>query len=254
MRKISLLLGLFVAWAGSQAQCTPDPLAFLPLNPTPVDTLIGYVNVPFTQTITINVPADTTVNVPAVPPFFPGGLYTLNIIKQQLISIDGMPNGFTYSCNNAGCVWGGGDAGCWKITGTPDQPGVFALACNISTTIADPAPGISLPTTPVPFTYTLKVLEANAIEDQLNENAFRFAACKPSPASGMTMLNFSYPSNTQLALSVLDMAGRTIKTENIRTFAGINSFILNLSGIQPGIYLLNLSDGKKMLQQKLVIQ
>ncbi len=251
MRKLSLLVSLFCALGSAQAQCTPDPFALLPLNPTPADTLLGYVNVPFSQTITIKVPQDTTVTL---PPPLPSGPYTLNIIKQQLMGIDGMPSGFNYVCNNWGCTWGGGDVGCWNISGTPTQAGVYSLACNISTTIQDPAPGISLPNTPVPVSYVLKVSDANAIEGALQANVFGFANCKPTPASDMTTLRFSYPVPGTLTLTLLDMAGRTLRTEHLSCNAGINELPWDIRNVQPGIYLLNLTDGKKMLQQKLVVQ
>lgn len=255
MKKFLLIPALLLSLSFVQAQvCTPDPLATAPLlTPSSVDTLYATVNQPYSQVFTINVPADTTVNIPAIPPLFPGGPATLTILKQSVSSIDSMPSTFTYACNIATCTWLGGSSGCIKLSGTPTQIGNYRMSINVNTQ-ADPFLGVTIPIQPLPVPYFLKVTGPIAVDNVLDVNAFRFAACQPSPAQDMTTLKFSYSSNKNLEMNVIDLAGRTILSENIQANPGINTQELNLQNLTSGIYIVTLNDGVRTLKQKLVVQ
>jgi len=237
----------------AQAQvCTPDPVAVamgLPgLYPNPVtDSLVdGYVNVPYSQTITIIVPADTTVTVPIF------GAVTAQIVKQTITSIDSLPPGVTSACNVSGCTWNGGTNGCVKLSGTPTTPGTYNVKVNLATQATFQGQAVPLPPYTIPYTITISY--AQSIDNQLDANYFRFAPCVPNPAVENTTLSFSSPSSANITATVYDLAGRLIKSESFRCESGINAYNLNVKGLNSGIYVVTLTNGKMTLNQKMAIK
>lgn len=236
-----------------QAQCTPDPVAVamgLPgLYPNPVtDSLAnGYVGVAYNQTITIIVPADTTIVLP-----FPLGPQTVQIIKQSITSIDSLPTGVTHTCNVNGCTWTGGSNGCVKLAGTPTVAGVYNVKINLTTQASYMGNPVAIPGYTVPYTITIS--NAQGIENQLDANYFRFAPCVPNPAVENTTLSFSSPSAANISATVYDLAGRLVKTESFRCESGINAYNLNVKGLNSGIYIVALTNGEMTLKQKLAVK
>lgn len=254
----SALLSLAIFPVAAQV-CTPSPLATTPgLYPNPATDSLpdAYVGVPYTAVITVYAPADTTVTTPAIPPIWPGGPATVQIIKQTLTSIDSLPAVFTRACNPSGCVWTGGTKGCIIISGTPtiNELGDNDITVNIQTLLAAPIPGVNLPPLNAPIPYTIRVKQASGIEDMLDANAFRFAPCKPSPASESTVLSFSSPIATELTINVFDLTGATVKTEKFRCTEGISERVLNIDGLSTGLYFVTLNNGINTLKQKLVVK
>jgi hypothetical protein len=103
-----------------QAACTPDPkyTNTSTQKGTHPDTTTNlapsYVNTPYSQTITIVVPNDTTIQF----------LGTIKWDSTVLKSVSGLPPGFSYACANSStkpnlCSWKGISIGCIIITGTP---------------------------------------------------------------------------------------------------------------------------------------
>jgi hypothetical protein len=64
----------------------------------------------------------------------------------------------------------------------------------------------------------------------------------PNPSNGSFNLEFSNPSNRNIAINVFDMRGRTIYN---RTYQKSNDFKeeIKLNNIQTGMYILKVSDG-----------
>ncbi|MFN0203569.1 MAG: T9SS type A sorting domain-containing protein [Bacteroidia bacterium] len=255
MKQFLFSLLIISGLTGFAQTCTPDPLATAPgINPTAIDTVEVLVNQPMSQVYTVNVPQDTTVTLPPVPPFFPGGTFTVQIIKQTIVSVDGLPLGTSHACNSAGCSWVGGSQGCFKVSGTPTVLGTYNVTVNISTQASDPAPGIPFPSTPVPYPIAIKVVDVLANEGPLDVNAFRLAPAQPNPSSFATTFAFSTPTATQLTAQVTDITGRVIKTEKLQANSGLNEYRLNTTGFASGMYIFSLNNGKASLQQKFVVE
>ena len=49
----------------------------------------------------------------------------------SISSIDGLPEGLTYSCNNGLCSYQGGENGCFSINGIPTYSDEFPLTLNL---------------------------------------------------------------------------------------------------------------------------
>ena len=135
MKQIFTLILIAFTTTYSWAQCSPDPNATGIISPSP-DSLDGTIleeGIYFEDTITINVPADTTV--PTL------GVVTIDSIN--VTNISGLPIGMTYACQNATCSTPGGAQGCVALYGTPQQAGSYTVTLNYtiysSTIYSDPS-------------------------------------------------------------------------------------------------------------------
>lgn len=240
----SLSLLLTIGISNLLAQCTPDALALLPVSPL-TDTTV--VNQPYSQTITISVPADTAITVL-------GQSFTVSIIKMTVMPSPPAP--FSTACDITSCTWNGGQKGCIQVTGTPTVVGTASIPMSINITFINPL--TQQPTTqalPSPAPFNIEVIAgSNAIEEVLDVNAFRFAPCSPSPADANTTLSFSTPIANDMTLEMYDLSGASIKTASIRANAGINKYDLNVAGIASGMYILSLNNGTRTLTQRLIVK
>jgi subtilisin-like proprotein convertase family protein len=75
----------------------------------------------------------------------------------------------------------------------------------------------------------------------------------PNPSNGSFNLEFSNPSNRNIAINVFDMRGRTIYN---RTYQKSNDFKeeIKLNNIQTGMYILKVCDGLRTSTKKLIIE
>jgi hypothetical protein len=165
MRKT--LLTMFIALMGVGANvahaqvCTPDPTAlFLGIpgiypNPAITSNLTaGNQGQAYSETMTIMVPQDTTIDLSAFIGFpFPAISVSVNF--QEVTAITGLPTGLNYTCDLSNCQWGGGVNGCIKLDGTPTQGGSFNVGMstgyNVSVPQQVPVIGGSAITIPIPW-------------------------------------------------------------------------------------------------------
>ena len=122
MKRIALLIiSLFILLATNQTvfgQCTPDPQYTSPgIYPATVPD--GCVNSPYSETITVIIPADTTVNIPPT--------LTVPIQSVELVNVLGLPPGVTYQCSAPNCLFPGNSTNCVQVSGTPTTAGVYTI-------------------------------------------------------------------------------------------------------------------------------
>ena len=108
-----LLLTIVFAISGIiliNAQCTPDTTCNNLVCPDTATNLPHVASIAiYSTTMTVKVPADTTVPI----------LGTVPIDSLTFTSVTGLPAGFTMKPNKTG--WNGGTRGCVEITGTPAE-------------------------------------------------------------------------------------------------------------------------------------
>ncbi|HLG02094.1 MAG TPA: hypothetical protein VI731_00775 [Bacteroidia bacterium] len=78
----------------------------------------------------------------------------------------------------------------------------------------------------------------------------------PSPASHNAQLNVSWylPYETNLALELVDLAGRSVSIRRSHTHAGFGTDQLSTAGIAPGTYLLKMTAGDILKAKTVVIE
>lgn len=76
----------------------------------------------------------------------------------------------------------------------------------------------------------------------------------PNPTKGQIELVLKLNSNEDLKVTVLDMFGRTVYQSNtINANVGLNAYRIDLSNNTNGIYFVQLSNGKSITTQKVVL-
>ena len=76
----------------------------------------------------------------------------------------------------------------------------------------------------------------------------------PNPSSnGRFKVRFKVPEENELAIKVYDLEGKEIFNRYFERFGGMYSETLDLSGQKDGIYLLEISQGKKRVTKKIII-
>ncbi|MFN8394852.1 MAG: hypothetical protein U0176_09300 [Bacteroidia bacterium] len=169
--KRTLFLALLLLAATVQfgwSQCTPDPNSngafFYPSPTAPLPS--GTVGTPYAQVITINVPADTAIDLGALIGFpFPPVTVTVN--QLTLGAVTGLPQGITGTANPGTGVILGGSNGCIDLAGTPTTSGQYAFnipgTLNVTVPQQVPVIGGTQQNIPAPVPYNMEVVGTSAV-------------------------------------------------------------------------------------------
>ncbi len=234
--------------------CIPNPLAVLAgipgLYPLPTDSLPpGALGVAYSETITVIVPSDTTLDLSAITgiPGLPTMSLTINY--EKLNSISGLPSGIAHACNPSNCEWPGSGNGCIKLSGTPTQNGPFTVSLDLDLNVEVPAGvpiiGGSPLDVPLPITYDL-VIEPLVVGLEQNSFPAMTMSVSPNPAGDFINVNFDANVSGEFTIGIYDGNGRNITVENGYAAMGINTIQLNTAAFPSGIYLLRLSSQSGM--------
>lgn len=75
----------------------------------------------------------------------------------------------------------------------------------------------------------------------------------PNPSDGRFRLRFKVPSEGPLDIKVFSLDGKEVYSRSFERFGGIYSEAVDLSDEEKGIYLMEISQGKKRLTKKIAI-
>tara|TARA_X000001036_G_scaffold370046_1_gene356381 strand:+ start:43 stop:789 length:747 start_codon:yes stop_codon:yes gene_type:complete len=148
MRKILLtfiIATFFISFSEAQS-CTPDNLyqdsSFGIWPDTAQDLPPAAAGVAYSTDINFICPDNVTTELD------PSGQFVGNPIDEFTVtSVDGLPNGITYACNESSCVYDGGELGCANIYGTTDSLGTFPLTINVDVVVLVTVFGVTAPVT-----------------------------------------------------------------------------------------------------------
>ncbi len=226
MIKKLLVLTLVILVRTSFAQCSPDQNITSPgFYPASMpDAVVGQ---SYSQVLQFKLATDTTYMT------LSGTIQTV-----VLSNITGLPSGITYSCNkypNA-CSYNGGDIGCVSLSGIPSAAGNNSLILKLNLTVL-----MNGNPNPVPLSVdapvTLKVIASNGLS--VTKAPF-FALSQRE--EDLVLLN---PANGKLTIAIFDMLGREVKSANFQSVKGEATY-MNISGLEKGIYFVNLQlNGKQ---------
>ncbi len=103
---------------------------------------------------------------------------------------------------------------------------------------------------PVPVALT----EVVSVEDFVT-NRFHLGDCYPNPAKSKTTIPFRINTNTEVALDLLDISGRKLKSikSGLMT-AGDHTVEADLSGVPSGTYLYSIKAGLLNETKKLIVR
>lgn len=264
MKKLFLLPVLLLLLGSSlSAQCSPDPIfTFLGIPGVFPDPLIqgistGAINTPYSQTLTVVVLADTTVDLSAITgiPGLPVAM--VSVQSHNINNVTGLPAGLSYQCNVAGCSFPGGTSGCVVISGTPTQAGSFSVSVEQTVVVDVPANipivgGTAIPIPGLPIDYTLDI-STISIEDDLDPEKFQITQNVPNPADVNTRIFFNAPTPSNVSLELFDVTGAKHFTSQMSADRGLNEMKIETFSLSPGVYFYTLNNGSQSLSQKLIV-
>lgn len=226
----------------ANAQCTPDPQFTTPgVYP---DSATGFkcavVDMPYEQLITNVVPVDTTTMVGPIP-------VTLTFDSAVVVSLIGLPPGFTYSCYDAQnttsppdqCCFEGGTTGCVSIVGTAQagDEGVYQLSIQVDVYLEG---GTAPAASQILDYYSIEVLPVGADPITCTVGIEEYEKSKfklfPNPVS--ESFTIEGPSGLNIDATLITNADGKV----LRSFADINnpSFDINVSDLEGGIYFVRV--------------
>ena len=161
MKKLILLFTVIIfSFNNVNAQCSPNsiftslaipgiypPAVQIPNLPLPLGIADGSVSNSYTQTLTLVVLEDTTMDIAflldptIVTAINAAGISTVMSldVNHVVYEVGGLPNGLSYTCDQSGCQYSSGVDGCILIDGTPTQGGIFPVPVNMNVNVQIPA-------------------------------------------------------------------------------------------------------------------
>jgi len=278
MRRLIIILSVFLTYTMiGNAQCTPNPI--FTMSPIPgvyppnipiagiplVGISDGQVSVPYSQTLTLVVLEDTTMDIgflldmidPTITPLMNNaGISTLMTVDVNHVTYDitGLPNNLTYACDINSCQYPSGVNGCIAISGTPIQSGTFPIDVNMTINIQIPAITIPVIGTVIypgsgqdipsfsAVAYDLLITGASAINEVGNYRLKVF----PNPTSNQAILSLVCFSD----VVVYNMLGKKVLiANNIK-----RDLVLSKSDIGKGVFYISVQSKSKTETIKLIIQ
>lgn len=241
-----LLLSLFIAIFGLaevSAQCTPDPSIpglivppagsrFDTVNGKPFVVLpYGYVNQNYHEVLYFKIPTDTTAF---------GLTATINYAK--LDSVLNTPAGMALTCTPSDCKFPGGTSGCASMDGIPQQVDSveIKIAIEYNVTIS----GLPTPIKDTLGGYYFVVkggqvsLEENKIENQK-------PTLYPNPANSKVFIDYNVQYSGEAELTLTNLVGRVVSRKAIDLNSGNNTFSMDVSHLNSGIYMYTIREEGK---------
>ena len=204
---------------------------------TPNDTTAPHIirGSAFDTVVQIYVPTQYTVNYGGTP-------YTATIHWLNIDSVNGFPNGITYSRNPgvSDTIYGGGRQ-CIKLSGTTMDPvGVYNLNFfgHVRVTVLIFDTTISLNQLQGQFGYFLTVdggVGINSVGSNFNSSLNVY----PNPTNGTFELSLSNIDKVNGDINVYDMTGRKVYSRKVDA-TGFYTTSIDLSGFAKGLYTVQV--------------
>jgi hypothetical protein len=294
LKKILLVLGIAASIVNTaNAQCTPDPayadssfgvwpdtLENLPC--AFADEANGY-----NAVINIKTLGDSTFVLSG------SGSVTAAIQKFRIISVTGLPTGFSYTPNTPEWINIGSDPnytpvqGCVSVTASQSSiqsllasnpTGVdYNLTINVDAFItstdnfianiaigsngrwlSDPALA-TLGVSAIPVTgYKIRVRGVSGDCGPLSigdavTNAFSVKGNYPNPFNRSTKITYNVTRSQYVELAIYNMVGNLVMKQNIPSIIGENTYEVSANQLKSGVYFYTLSDGKKTITKRMSV-
>ncbi|MGZ3900685.1 MAG: T9SS type A sorting domain-containing protein [Bacteroidia bacterium] len=270
MKKIFTLVISFsslICLSQAPTTCTLDPV-FVASNNTGIwpdsatNFISGTVGMPYGQNITVKVPKDTV-----------SGGVTICFNRVELSTPTGFTNfnlppglnllaGTTVTNSSGTYKYPGNANSCSVISGTPTTAGTYTLQFQVqpyltpafSSCPSNPnVTGGSALVGPTILTYyKIVIAPAVGIKEEVSSKSLNLTNI-PNPFSGKTTIKFNVKDESAAKISVYNLLGEKIFDDKIKTTYGENSYELNGSDWNNGIYLLTIQYKNHTETRRMVI-
>lgn len=253
MKKL-LLFTLMFTLIGStiQAQeCVPDssidpsmvgvfPLPDVVDSPTSVLNS-GCVGSDYEMVFTAVVPASIDDPIP------------LDLTSVRLDSITNLPDGLSYACDPADCIFLGNSIGCVVINGTPTEAGDFNIVVH---TMVNEVLPITFPGALLDGQYKIVVVpepECPVSIDNAFQEALGVYQNIPNPFSGITTIEMDSQISGEFDFKVFNLIGKMVHNEQVDILVGENMITFDGSRLEEGMYFYSFGQGSNIATKRMVI-
>ncbi|MBN4072133.1 T9SS type A sorting domain-containing protein [Flavobacteriales bacterium AH-315-E23] len=269
MKKILVIIALFCISLSSNiyAQCAPETIyttigapGIFPAPAEGIDT--GMVGVFYSDTFTVIVPTDTTINAMDIDGSLPDTNITVTLNSMKVAGVTNLPTGLTHTCDISTCLWAGGTTGCFVVDGTPatGQGGTFAMTLSVVINVELPPfppffPGGPFDAPPSDIVYSLEIIDTTqqVSVSTISVSAFEVLPIAPNPSSGGAEIRFTTPDYRNVNLTIHNLIGALVISKQIYAEKGLNIVSLDAKNLKPGMYIVTLTDGKNTSTKRMII-
>ncbi|HNR20481.1 MAG: T9SS type A sorting domain-containing protein [Bacteroidetes bacterium] len=241
---------VFFASANAKAQCVPDPNNLTLITPdTTTNFVSGTVGQPYSQIVYIHPPEDSMVLIPGGP----ANPILVSDIEVELISFSGLPPGLTNQCNPSNCIYLGGVSGCTEISGTPTVAGTYPLFAIIgaSGTILFGTVSVG-PIIDTLLAYRIIINPSGVGINELHTD-LSILNISPTVTNQNVEVQYQSVSAAETFITVSNSLGQAVSTQKIRSKSGINSFTINTSALNNGVYIISLQNKTQKITSRFVV-
>lgn len=166
----------------------------------------------------------------------------------------GIPTAF----GNVGAMYGGGVLSTnysypnyqWLLNGSPMVPPVqtqsFTPTQNGSYSLVATTAAGCTDTSNVVNVFDVSIENFSTIDQNIS--------VYPNPSNGEFTLHVNAELNSGLTVSMIDISGKTVYTENVGHVNGLFNKTFNLQHLSSGVYTLNISLDQGTVRRKIIIQ
>lgn len=254
MKKIYFFLLLALPFLNASAQCTYD-YTWLALGKSGVwpdsatNFVSGTVGQPYTQNITVKVPYDTTATIFSSTSTFHFDHIDLQTNISNPVNY-GLPPGLTLSGTPSNFKFPGNDTSCMIITGTPTTAGTYTLSFTLKAYVVE-FPGIAVSTQTLNY-YKIVIAPAAGIATYGNVG-FSVMQNSPNPVKDNANIKFTAATDGKAKLNVFNIAGQKVMEKEMSAQRGENSFDVDASQLENGVYLYTVEMNQQKQSRRMVV-
>lgn len=105
----------------------------------------------------------------------------------------------------------------------------------------------------ITIVFTLLIIAFGTVLAQESNVTNKEVSISRSNENGVEKIHVKVVQQRPTQLAVIDLAGKQVYTSELTTFGGVFNEEIDLSENGRGMYLLKISQGKKMVTRKIVI-
>ncbi len=93
-----------------------------------------------------------------------------------------------------------------------------------------------------------------ALENSITNTQNADLSVYPNPTSGIVQFKYAATDKGAVQMNLTDIMGRIVMTKTIEKFSGLYEEVIDLKGMQDGVYFLNVVQGEEVRTEKIVLQ
>jgi hypothetical protein len=255
MKKLLLLFTISLISFAGYTQCTPDlsnnHTGILPDSATNLPHAV--VGTPYSTVLQVYVPVDTT-----------SGSITCNYDYFKVLSVTGLPPGWSFACVPSNCIYPGNSHGCAVISGPAPLPGDagndYYLDIEVTYRLYFPGfPSLTCTQDTIHLTYYHIPVDPDptGIGSNGSGSSFNMWQIKPNAFSNSTIIKFTTPKADTFTFKISNILGEALYTKSVNASSGLNEISLSEKDLAPlkgGVYLYSLGNNKNSITKRMLIQ